>query len=85
MSRCLAPLLLLASSAHAESIAITGMTFHRPVFIGDEVSCYAAVAKIGWSSITIHIETWVRRHLSSESFDNLSRNHSTKDTCRHVL
>src|SRR5712692_9562626 len=48
------------------TVAITGMTFHRPVFIGDEVSCYAAVTKIGRTSITIHIETWVRRHLSSE-------------------
>jgi len=48
------------------TVAITGMTFHRPVFIGDQVSCYAAVTKIGRSSITIHIETWVRRHLSTE-------------------
>jgi acyl-CoA thioesterase YciA len=48
------------------TVAITGMTFHRPVFIGDEVSCYAAVTRIGRSSITIHIETWVRRHLSTE-------------------
>lgn len=48
------------------TVAITGMTFHRPVFIGDEVSCYAAVTRIGRSSITIHIETWVRRHLSND-------------------
>jgi acyl-CoA thioesterase YciA len=48
------------------TVAITGMTFHRPVFIGDEVSCYAAITHIGRSSITIHIETWVRRHLSIE-------------------
>jgi len=48
------------------TVAITGMTFHRPVFIGDEVSCYADVTHIGRTSITIHIETWVRRHLSSE-------------------
>jgi acyl-CoA thioesterase YciA len=48
------------------TVAITGMTFHRPVFIGDEVSCYAAVTRIGRTSITIHIETWVRRHLSNE-------------------
>jgi acyl-CoA thioesterase YciA len=42
------------------------MTFHRPVFIGDEVSCYATITHIGRASITIHIETWVRRHLSNE-------------------
>jgi acyl-CoA thioesterase YciA len=48
------------------TVAITGMTFHMPVFIGDEVSCYAEVTRIGRSSITIRIETWVRRHLSNE-------------------
>jgi acyl-CoA thioesterase YciA len=48
------------------TVAITGMTFHMPVFIGDEVSCYAEVTRIGRSSITIRIETWVRRHLSSD-------------------
>jgi len=48
------------------TVAITAMTFHRPVFIGDEVSCYADVTHIGRTSITIHIETWVCRHLSSE-------------------
>jgi acyl-CoA thioesterase YciA len=48
------------------TVAIAGMTFHRPVFIGDEVSCYAAVNRVGRTSITIHIETWVRRHLSTE-------------------
>ena len=48
------------------TVAVTGMTFHRPVYIGDEVSCHAAVTRIGRTSITIHIETWVRRHLSTE-------------------
>jgi len=48
------------------TVAVTGMTFHRPVYIGDEVSCHAAVTRVGRTSITIHIETWVRRHLSSE-------------------
>lgn len=48
------------------TVAVTGMTFHRPVFVGDEVSCYAAVTRLGRSSITIHIETWVRRNLSNE-------------------
>ena len=29
------------------TVAITAMTFHRPVFIGDEVSCYAKIIKVG--------------------------------------
>jgi acyl-CoA thioesterase YciA len=43
------------------TIAITAMTFHRPVCIGDEVSCYADVVKAGNTSITLKIESWVRR------------------------
>ena len=48
------------------TVAITGMTFHLPVFIGDEVSCYGRVEKVGRSSITVHIESWVRRHRTGE-------------------
>jgi acyl-CoA thioesterase YciA len=39
------------------------MTFHLPVFIGDEVSCYAEITKVGRTSITVQIETWVRRNM----------------------
>ncbi len=45
------------------TVAVTGMTFHLPVFIGDEVSCYAEITKVGRTSITVQIETWVRRNM----------------------
>ena len=48
------------------TVAITSMTFHLPVFIGDEVSCYGTITKIGRSSITVHIESWARRHRTGE-------------------
>jgi len=48
------------------TVAVTGMSFHLPVLIGDEVSCYGAIVKVGRSSITIHIESWARRHRSGE-------------------
>src|SRR6185295_8661153 len=43
------------------TVGLERMTFHLPVFIGDEVSCYATIQKIGRTSITISVETWVRR------------------------
>lgn len=43
------------------TIAVEAMAFHLPVFIGDEVSCYCETENIGKTSISIHIETWVRR------------------------
>ena len=43
------------------TVAVTGMSFRRPVFIGDEVTCYAEIIKVGHTSITVRIESWVRR------------------------
>ncbi|HJS30348.1 MAG TPA: acyl-CoA thioesterase [Alphaproteobacteria bacterium] len=43
------------------TVAVEAMTFHRPVFIGDEVSCYAEIKRTGRTSMTIHIEAWCRR------------------------
>lgn len=59
----------LAGGSHAyyiaqgrvSTVAITGMQFHLPVYVGDEVSCYCATQKIGTTSITVLVETWVRR------------------------
>jgi acyl-CoA thioesterase YciA len=46
------------------TIAITAMTFHRPVLVGDEVTCYCSLDHIGHTSITVKIESWVRRRIS---------------------
>lgn len=43
------------------TVAVEAMTFHLPVFVGDEVSCYCETVRIGRTSIAVHIETWVRR------------------------
>lgn len=46
------------------TVAVDGMVFHEPVFVGDEVSCYGEVVRTGRTSITIRIEAW-RRNLAS--------------------
>ncbi len=43
------------------TVAVDAMTFLKPVFVGDEVSCYTRVGRVGNTSITIRVETWVRR------------------------
>ena len=48
------------------TVAIAGMSFHLPVFIGDEVSCYAEIVKVGRTSIAVRVESWVRRGVSDE-------------------
>jgi len=45
------------------------MTFHRPVFIGDEVSCYAGIIKTGTTSITVKVESWARRGRGEEKIE----------------
>lgn len=49
------------------TVGIDAMSFHKPVFVGDEVSCYARIEKIGTTSITVHVETWARRQRIAES------------------
>ncbi|PWC32499.1 acyl-CoA thioesterase [Azospirillum sp. TSO35-2] len=46
------------------TVGIEAMTFHKPVFVGDEVSCFARIEKIGRTSLRVRIETWVRRERS---------------------
>ena len=48
------------------TVAVESMTFHKPVLIGDQVSCYCKTTRVGRTSISIHIETWVRRKHSAE-------------------
>ena len=43
------------------TVAVTAMKFHKPVSVGDEVSCYCATSRIGRTSISVRVETWVRR------------------------
>ncbi|HZP97947.1 MAG TPA: acyl-CoA thioesterase [Reyranella sp.] len=43
------------------TVAITAMTFVQPIKVGDMVSIYGKVAKIGRTSITIDLETVVQR------------------------
>ena len=43
------------------TVAITAMTFVEPIKVGDMVSIYGEVRKIGRTSITIDLETVVQR------------------------
>lgn len=40
------------------TVAIKSMVFHRPVQVGDIVSCYANLTKVGNTSMTIDVEVW---------------------------
>lgn len=48
------------------TVAVDGMVFHLPVFVGDELSCYAELLKVGRSSLTYRITAYVRRREGHE-------------------
>lgn len=48
------------------TVAVEAMTFHRPIAVGDVVSLYAEVTRIGRTSISVRIETIVNRRGSPQ-------------------
>ena len=64
------------SHGRAVTIAMDGMQFHAPVHIGDEVSVYADLVKVGRTSMTIAVQTWARdRH--GDAFRRVTEAHFT--------
>jgi acyl-CoA thioesterase YciA len=59
--------LIAARLAHgrAVTVAMDGMQFLAPVNIGDEVSVYGQMVRIGRTSMAINVEAW-RRHRHAE-------------------
>lgn len=52
----------------AVTVAIEKMEFHQPVFVGDEVSCYTHIERVGKTSITVKVESWVRKRFSASNW-----------------
>jgi acyl-CoA thioesterase YciA len=43
------------------TVAVTGMEFHKPVWVGDVVCCYGHIERVGRTSLTIRVQAWVLR------------------------
>ena len=48
------------------TVAVDGMSFLRPVRVGDTVACYAWVESIGRTSMKIAVEVWVQPYRRTE-------------------
>jgi acyl-CoA thioesterase YciA len=44
------------------TVAVNAFTFKQPVFIGDVVSFYADVTRVGTTSITVNVEVYAQRN-----------------------
>lgn len=42
------------------TVAVEGMTFHKPVKVGDVVCVYGYCSKIGRTSMRINMEVWIK-------------------------
>lgn len=51
------------------TVGVEAISFHQPIFLGDEVSFYTKVFKVGHSSITIKIESWALRHTYGRNYE----------------
>ncbi|MFN4129925.1 MAG: acyl-CoA thioesterase [Paracoccaceae bacterium] len=57
----------LTSGARSATVAVDAMIFHRPVKVGDEVSLYAKLVRLGRTSMTIHVGAWRRPRETARS------------------
>lgn len=48
------------------TVGIEAMTFYKPVFVGDEVSVYTDIVRVGRTSVGVQIDCWARRRESRE-------------------
>ena len=51
------------------TVGVEAISFHKPVFLGDQVSFYTKVFKVGQTSITIKIESWALRHTFGRNYE----------------
>lgn len=48
------------------TVALDGVVFHKPVFVGDCLLCYATVERVGRTSIAIHVIAHAERAKGGE-------------------
>src|SRR5574344_1245703 len=53
--------------------AVEGMSFLKPVNVGDVVCCYGTCTKIGHTSMTVHLEIWVKKLIESQTNEHAER------------
>ena len=54
------------ANGRVATVAVTSMEFHKPVFVGDVVSCFASIVKVGNTSLTTKVEVFAQRRRSTD-------------------
>ncbi len=48
------------------TVAVNSFVFHKPVFIGDLISCYGEITRIGTTSLTVDVKVFAERNRHKE-------------------
>ncbi len=48
------------------TVAVNSFEFHQPVFVGDLISCYGQVIRIGRTSLSVKVEVYAERNRQQE-------------------
>jgi acyl-CoA thioesterase YciA len=56
------------SRGRCVTVSVDGMSFLRPVKIGDEVSVYCELLATGRTSMKINVEAWRRARITNEEY-----------------
>jgi len=43
------------------TVAVDSFQFKKPVFVGDLISCYACITRVGKTSLTVHVKAFAER------------------------
>lgn len=54
------------ANGRCATVAIEALRFHAPVLVGDLFSVHTHIRRTGSTSITMHVEAWVRRQRTGE-------------------
>nr|WP_249127464.1 acyl-CoA thioesterase [Bradyrhizobium lablabi] len=57
---------LKIAKSRTVTVSIEAMNFRKPVYVGDLVSVYANLIRVGRTSMTIHLEAWVVRRKETQ-------------------
>lgn len=55
------------SQGRGATVSVEAMQFLRPVKVGDEVTLYATLRKVGRTSMRIHVDAWARPKYSEKA------------------
>ena len=62
---------IMRARGRVATVGIEAMSFHRPVYVGDQVSCFCHTEHVGNTSITVHVESWARRRIAHQFGDTV--------------